>query len=96
MNGETEFVKVKIKNRTPVISGGSFELKLFDPIRHQSSTVVFWISNSVSAMDYWNIESFFLDGISSIGRVEDKFSGFVSVSFDPFTFRDEVKEGMSE
>ena len=96
MNGETKFVKVKIKNRAPVIRGGSFELKVFDPVGHQSSAMVFWITNSMSTMDYWNIESFFLDSVSSIGGVEDKFGGFVSVCFDPFLFGDEVEKGVSE
>ena len=96
LNGEAEFVEVIFKNCTPVISGSSFELKLLDPICHQSSAVVFWITNSMSAMDYWNIESFLLDGVSSIGGVENKFGGFVSVCFDPFLFGDEVEKGMSE
>ena len=96
MNRETKFVEVKIKNRTPVIGGGRFELKLFDPICHQSSAVVFWITNSMSTVDYWNIELFLLDGVSSIGGVENEFSGFVSVCFDPFLFGDEVEEGVSE
>ena len=96
LNGETKFVKVKIENRAPVICGGSFELKLFGPVCHQSSAMVFWITNSMSAMDYWNIESFLLDGVSSIGGVENEFGGSVSIGFDPFLFRNEIEEGVSE
>ena len=96
MNGEAKFVKVIIKNCTPVVSGSSFELKLLDPICHQSSAVVFWIANAMSSMDYWNIESLFLDGVSSIGGVEDEFGGFVSVCLDPFLFGDEIEERVGE
>ena len=85
-----------VKNSTPVLCGSSFELKLLDPICHQSSAVVFWIVNAMSSMDYRNIESFFLDGVYSVGGVEDEFGGFVSVCLDPFLFRDEIEERVSE
>ena len=91
-----KFVEAIFKNFTPVISGSSFELKLLDPICHQSSAVVFWIANAISSMDYWNIESPFLDGVSSVGGVEDEFGGFVSVCLDPFLFRDEIEERVGE
>jgi hypothetical protein len=87
---------VIVKNSTPVLCGSSFELKLLDPICHQSSAVVFWIANAMSSMNYRNIELFFLDGVSSVGGVEDEFGGFVSVCLDPFWFRDEVKERVGE
>ena len=72
LSGKIKLIKMIIQNGTPIIGGGGFELKLFDPICHQSSAVVFWIANAMSFMDYWNIKSPFLDGVSSVGGVEDE------------------------
>ena len=58
--------------------------------------MVFWITNSMSTVDNWNIESFLLDGVSSIGGFENEFGGSVSIGFDPFLFRNEIEEGVSE
>ena len=85
-----------IQNGAPIIGGGDFELKLFNPVCHEGSAVVLRITNSVSSMNDWNVKSSLLDSESSVCGVKDELGGFVSVGTDPFLSGNEVEEGVGE
>ena len=79
LDGETKFVKMVIKNGTPVICGRGFKLELLDPVCHKSGAVVYRIPDAMSSMDDWNVKSSLLDSESSVSGVEDELSGLVLV-----------------
>ena len=74
LSGKIKLIKVIIQNGTPIIGGGGFELKLFDPICHEGSAVMNRVTNAVATVDDRDVKSLFLDSESSIGGVEDEFS----------------------
>ena len=74
LSGYIKLIKVIIQNGTPIIGGGGFELKLIDPICHEGSAMMNRVTNAVTTMDDRDVKSFFLNGESTIGGVENKFS----------------------
>ena len=91
LDGDAKFVKMVVEDGTPVICGGSLQLKLFNPICHESCAVMHRITYPMPSMDDWNIESSLLDGESSICGVEDEFGGLFFVRVDPILSRDNIE-----
>ena len=48
-----------IQNGTPIIGGGGFKLKLFDPICHEGSAVMNRVTNAVATVDDRDVKSLF-------------------------------------